>query len=437
MRAILAFTIAAALCVTAAWWVAALPGTVSATVAGTTLEAATPVALTLLGLLFVVLYLIVRLVVGLWRLPRVLARAARDRNRRRGDSAVTRALVALAADDAGVARREAARSRRLLGDTPLTLLLAAQAGQQAKREGEAQEVFRLLADRTDGKLLGLRGLLRQALANRDWQRAAALAQQAEAAHPGAAWLVEERRRLALETGQWREAMRLSAPTRASTGDTGAQAALGVAAAKAEQDPTTALRIAKEAWEADSALGPAALAYAARLRAVGKERTALETLRRTWAYAPQPGVADAYLEPQADKLARMRAAEELAGANPTNADTCIMLARTALDTGLVGRARRYADAARATGMNGQRLWVLLADLAEIERDPDAAQEALRNIPTAAPDPAWQCSNCGTIHMDWRPICDACATPGRIRWTPMEGAHAGPPVRGTVRAIEGLS
>lgn len=437
MRAILLFTLAAALCVTGAWWVAALPGTVSATIAGTTLEAATPVALTLLALLFLVLYAVIRVLVGLWRLPRTMRRAARESRRRRGDAAVTRTLVALAADDAGAARRDAGRARRFLGDTPLTLLLAAQAGQQAKRDSEAQGVFRLLADSKDGKLLGLRGLLRQAIAERDWTKAAALAQQAEAAHPGAAWLIDERRRLALETGQWREAMRLSGPARNHEADPGAQAALGVAAAAAETDPSAALRIAKQAWDADPALGPAALAYAERLRAAGKERIALDVLRKTWAAAPQPGLAEAYIDPQPDKLARMRAAEELAAANPTHPDTNIMLARTALDTGLVSRARRYAEAARSAGLDGQRLYVLLADLAEVERDPDGAQDALRQIPTASPDPAWQCANCATVHTAWHPVCDACGTPGRIRWTSMEGSHAAASPGRTARAIEGFS
>ena len=406
MRSILVFTLAAAVCIAGAWWVAALPGTVSATIAGTTFEANTPVALTLLVLLFLVLYGVIRVLLGLWRLPRVLRRATRENRRRRGDLAVTRTLVALA-------------------------------GQQAKRDTEAQEVFRLLADRKDGKLLGLRGLLRQAIAERDWTKAASLAQQAEAAHPGAAWLVDERRRLALETGQWREAMRLSGPARNHEADPGAQAALGVAAAAAETDPAVALRIAKQAWDADPALGPAALAYAERLRASGKERIALDVLRKTWAVAPQPGLAEAYIAPQPDKLARMRAAEELANANLKDPDTNIMLARVALDTGLVSRARRYAEAARTAGLEGQRLYMLLADLAEIERDPDGAQEALRMIPSASPDPAWQCRNCATVHAAWHPVCDACGTPGRIRWTSMEGSHSAANPARTVRAIEGFS
>ncbi len=423
MRAVLLFTLVAGLVVAGAWWIAGLPGSMSATIAGTTIEAATPVALSLLAALFLAIYVVVRLLVGLVRLPRTLGRARRDSNRRRGDLAVTRALTALAANDTGAARREADRSRRLLGDTPLTLLLAAQAGRQAGRENEAAEIFQRLADRPDGRLLGLRGLLRQAIGKQDWTTAAALAQRAEAAHPGAAWLTEERRYMALQTGQWREALRLTGPARGRGADAGARAALGIAAAQEETDPNAALRLAKQAWEAEPSLAPAAIAYAERLRTGGRDRAALDTLRRAWSLLPQPSLAEAYVAPIADRLARMRAAQELAAANPAHPDTALMLARMALDAGLTGEARRHAETARRAGLDARRVWVLLADLAEADGDAAGSQEALRHIPAARPDPAWQCGNCGTVHQAWHPVCEACGVPGRIGWTDRAAAPSG--------------
>lgn len=442
MATVLRFLLLAALCVAGAWWVAALPGSVSMTIAGTTIETATPVALTLLVLLFLAIYVAVRVIAGVIRLPRSMRRGRRDRNRVRGDAAVTRTLVALAANDGGAARREAERSRRLLGDTPLTLLLAAQAGRQAGREDEATDVFRRLAERSDGRLLGLRGLLRQAVAREDWVAAAGYAEQAEAAHPGAAWLTEERQRLALQTGKYGEALRLLGPAgrrgagRNSGGDVGARAALGVAAAEEETDPSASLRLAKAAFEADQGLAPAAIAYATRLRAGGRERPALEALRRTWSIRPQPGVAECYMAALSDKLSRHRAAMELVTANPRHPDSALLLARTALDAGLTTEARRHAVTARNAGLGDRRLWVLLADLSEVEGDAAGSQEALRNIPGALPEPAWRCGNCGTLHQGWMAVCDACGVPGKIEWT-MRGAEPGTPARVAAPAvIEGL-
>ncbi len=430
MRAVLLLTVLVVLCVAGAWWLSGLPGMISASIAGTTIEAATPVALTLIALLFLALYALIRLLVGLIRMPRANRRWRARRRRAQGDAAVTRTLVALAANDAGAARREAERSRRMLGDTPLTLLLAAQAGRQAGRDVEAEGAFRLLAEHKEGRLLGLRGLLRQAMQKQDWAAAAALAAQAEAAHPGAAWLRDERRQMASRTGHWREALRLS-------GRDG-RAALAVAAAAEEQDPATATRLARQAWEAEPALAPAAVAYASRLRAGGRERAALDVLRRTWTISPHPDVAEEFMRPAADKLARAQEAVQLAKSNPGHPESFLLLARTALEAGLTTDARRQMEGARAAGMNQRRLWVLAADIAVMEGHPEEAQDALRQAPAADADPVWRCANCGTVHANWRPVCDACDATGTINWAlPGDPSALHPPRLSAPQAIEGLT
>lgn len=429
MRAVLGFTLLAALVIAGAWWVAGLPGTVSATVSGTTFQTSTPVALVLLAALFLILYFLVRLVAWLIALPRRTKRANRMRRRAKGDQAVTRALTALAASDGGAARREAERSRALLGDTPLTLLLTAQANRQAGRDADADAAFRTLANRKDGAFLGLRGLLRQAMAREDWTAANALAQRADAAYPNAAWLREERRHLALRTGQWRDALRLSGP------DT--RAAMAIAAADAEADPASALNLAKQAWTADPALPPAAVAYASRLRSAGQDRQAQDVLRKAWARQPHPDVAMAYLAPIKDKLQRYKAAGALAKANPSHPDSHLLQATMALEAELTGEARRHLEAARGAGLNQRRVWLLMADIAELDNRPDEAQEALRRAATSDPDPVWRCGHCGTVHKAWMPVCDACDTAGQVAWVaPERSAEQRMLARPTAPAIEGI-
>ena len=99
MRAVLGLTVLAAAAIALAWWVAGLPGTVSATIGDTTLSTSSPVALVLLALLFLLLYFAVRALAALTRVPRAARRSRMRRNRVRGNQAVTRALVALAASD--------------------------------------------------------------------------------------------------------------------------------------------------------------------------------------------------------------------------------------------------------------------------------------------------------------------------------------------------
>lgn len=436
MRGVLLFTLAAIVAVGAGWWVAHLPGQVSVEVGRTTFEASTPVTILLALLGFAILYGLIRALALLAVLPRRLRRRRAERRRRRGDRAVTHALVALAAGDAGAARGEAGLGRRLLGDTPLTLLLAASAARQAGNEAEAAALFRELAERPEARLLGLRGLLRQAIAAEDWAQAARLAEQAEAAHPGAAWLRDERRRMALRAGDWEAALRLTGPARGRGAEPGVRAALNVAAAEAASDPEAARRHARDAFEADPTLAPAALAYAAALRGQGKEKAALTVLRRAWSARPHPDIADAYLAPTIDGLARLEAARTLAAARPDDPESGLLLARAAMQAGLATEARRHLEAAVAHGAAGRRVQVLRADIAELEADPAAADEALRQIPLQRPDPAWRCEACGTVHRAWHPVCSACGTPGRIVWSELDAHPVLAPRLAPPAAIEGL-
>ena len=414
MRRVIYVLVACVVVLAVAWVLAGLPGRITAEFGATTVEMATPVAALGLLLLFVVLYLVLRLIGAILRMPGIAARWDAESDRRRGDAAVGRALVALAAGDKGDARREAGRARRWLGDTPQTLLLTAEAGRLAGRDDEAEDAFRRLADRPDAAFLGYRGLIRQALTRQDWTEAAALARQAEAAHPGAAWLRHQRTRLAIHAGHWSEALDLA--------ETDAvRAALAAGAAEAEPDPALATKLARQAWKADASLAPAALAYATRLRAEGREARAQAVIRHSWSLAPHPDLAAFALAPVTDTLARAQAAQRLAEANPDHAESRLLLARTSLDAGLTGEARHQAALARSAGLNQRRFWLLLAEIEQAEHgDTDAGRlaqrDALRQAAAADADPEWRCTECHTTHAAWYPACTSCGAPGSLRWVP---------------------
>lgn len=414
MRLVIWLVVAAAITVGVAWWLAGLPGTVSVSLGKLTVETSTALAIVGVALIVLVLYALLRLLGWILGTPLRFAGWRRRRNRVQGDEALTRTLVALAASEPATARRDAARARRLLGDTPQTLLLAAEAGRLAEREDEAAEIYRRLAARSDGALLGLRGLFRQAMNREAWAEAAAIARRAEEVHPAGAWLRDERAKLAVRTGNWAEALRLAGP-----GEN--RAALATAAAEAEPDAPAALRLAKQAWKQDPGFAPAALAYAQRLRSAGRDSRAFEVIREAWRANPQPQLADHWLDRIADPLVRVRDARRIAEMNPDHAETHLMLARASLGAGLTGEARHHLDLAREAGLNQRRLWVLLADLEAAERgETEAGQiaqrDALRRAATAEPDPRWHCENCGAEQSGWLPACPVCHTAGRIIWGP---------------------
>lgn len=413
--------------VVAAFWLSDLGGTVEIRVGDTFVGLSFPIALLLLAGTILLVLALASLVGALRRWPgrRRARRAARRREQ--GDAAVTRALVALAAGTGDAARLEVRRARSLIGDTPQTLLLAAEAERLAGREAAAEEAFRALAQREDARFLGLRGLLRQAMARGDWDAALALAREAEATQPGAAWLREERAQLALRTRDWREALALSPPE-------APRAALALAAAEQEPDPAKAAELERQAFQADPGFAPAALAHAKRLEEGGNSRRARSVLEDAWARTPHPALSGPYLAGEADALMRVKAAEALVRRNPTHPESRLLLARTALDAGLTGRARNALESLQREDRADRRAYLMLAELEEAEHgetpEARAAQARwLREAATAPPEPHWRCAHCGAEQSAWKPVCTACDTVGQIGWT---GSGAGQPMRVPVAA-----
>ncbi len=411
MRAVLGLLILCVAAVAVAWWLSGVPGTVVVTFANTTIETSTPIALLVLAVGVLAILVVIRLLAWIFGIGTRTGRWRRRVRRSGGDEAVTTALVALAAGDARRARAESERARRLLGDTPQTLLLAAQAARLGGEEEAAASLYRKLTERSDAALLGHRGLLRQAVARKDWVLAASIAGKAEAASPGSPWLREERTLLAARSGDWRQALALAAPD-------APRAAYAVAAADTARTPDEGMSLARGVWKANRGFAPAALAYARRLRQAGKESRAIEVLRETWTRAPQPDLAALAIAKTADPAERVRLAGRLVSGRPDHAESHLLLARLNLDAGNAAVARRHLEAARKGGLDQTRVWMLTADLEGQGATPGATslaqQDALRRAAEAPDDPHWRCEACGTQLAEWHAACPNCGTAGRVTW-----------------------
>jgi HemY protein len=413
MLKVILFLLASCVIVTVAWLLAGISGHVVASIGAYTIETSTPVAILIFAALVVVILIMLRVVHGILAVPRTGAGWRRRHRLALGERVVTRVLVALAADEPAIARKEARRAQRLLGDSPQTLLLVAEAARLSGREDEAEEAFRALIKQKDASFLGLRGLLRQAIDRRDWSEALVVAKQAEAVHPGTAWLRLQRAELALQTENWAEALELIGPD-------SRRSACCIAAADAESDPSRALGFAKQAWKQDPAFAPAVLAYANRLRATGHEKHAQSCIADAWKRVPHPDLAAFALALEPDKLSRARAGKRLVAGNSAHPESRLLLARVALDAGLTGEARHQVEIAEKEGMKQRRLCLLLAEIEEQEcGDTEAGRvaqrDALRRAATAEPDPHWQCTTCRTDHAVWHPKCDVCGGVGTVQWS----------------------
>ncbi len=388
------FIVIAAVLLVLAWWIGGLPGNVTATSGPYRVETSVPAALLILFVIAVLFTILLRLLGGIRRAPGGVVAWRGGRRQRLGELATQRGLVALAAGDIVAARSEAGRARKLLGDTPLALLLTAETARLSGMAEQAQQAFRLLAEDKEMGFLGHRGLLRHSLAVQDHEAARDHVVAAERAYPGSTWLQEQKKELAVRRQDWGTALSLArSPAEI--------AAFAIAAARDSGVPQHALAYAKKAVKAAPDLAPAVVAYAAALRQAGKARAAKKALLAGWKEAPHPLIAAAYLAPLATPLERAQAASELAAARPGHAESELILGETALEARLTGEARRHAEAALATHVDDGRAADILARLEG--RPAHAGSES-----------GWVCDACQMRCADWAPVCPSCQRPGTLQW-----------------------
>ncbi len=322
-------------------------------------------------------------------------------NRRaEADRALTEAMmqIALGAPDAA----RAAADRALGSGQPVALLVAAAAARMAGDENAAAAHYRALAAHPETRLLGLRGLLRQAIQSGDRQAELALAAAAEAAHPGSAQLARDGN--AALPGPDPQSVLTMTPSEAP------RAARLLAEAAAEPDQDKAAQLEREAFAADPAFPPATLAHAIRLRHAGHAEAARAVLEVGWAAAPHPDLAQEYLLPHAEGPARAAAAEALARHHPNHPEARLMLGRALLGAGYMARARPLLESLP----DDRRAIQALAELLRRQGEPAAAAAALDAALSAAVPAGWVCGHCGGRAEAWSAACQACGTPLSLRW-----------------------
>jgi HemY protein len=378
MRRALRFIIIAAILLGLAWWISAIPGTLTAHAGAYTVQTSAPIAILLLVAIVALFVILLRVLGGVRRAPRGYGLWRGGRRRKLGEIATHRALNALAAGDAKAAQAESTRARKLLGETPLVLLLVAESARLSGNQTQAQAAFEKLAGEKNTAFLGHRGLLRLSTATGDHSTASKHALSAADAYPGSAWLKNQRLDLAVKKTDWKAALAL-ARTPAEV------AALATAAAIAAPTNREALALSKQAI---------------------KPRAAKRALLKAWTTAPNPLISAAYLEGISTPLERAQAAGDLAFVNPSHAESELLLAETALPAKLTGEAKRHANAAITAGLSDKRPYAVLAAL-------DDGREALAAL-ASAPIPRWRCNACFTEHDSWEPVCPHCAKPGTFTW-----------------------
>lgn len=432
MRIILRFMVLAAIAAVFAWF-ADRPGVISVDWMGYRIEASLGVALLALALLLAVVWLLWSLIRRILGAPGSLTGYFRGRRARRGHQALSRGLVAVAAGDAGAARRHAQLASRLLNDDPLSRLLEAQSAQLEGDHRRVRSMFEAMADEPETQLVALRGLYAEARQAGDETEARKIAERAYGLNQGLGWASTAVLSARALERDW-PAVLSALDSRSRTGlldqDGYRRKRAAVHAAQAvtaeDADQGAALDLANKALKLEPGLVPAAVVGARVLIAQGSLRKATKVLEKAWATNPHPDLAevDAHARSGDAPLDRLKRIQDLLKVSPGGEEGAVALARAAIDARDWSLARQALQPFAAERPR-TRVCTLMAEIEEGDLgDRGRAREWLARAVRAPRDPLW--IGDGFFSETWLPVSPATGEIGVFVWkAPPEALGYTPP------------
>lgn len=381
-----------------------------------------------LGLLLFVFSFVIRLVSG----PQRLRRHLKKKRQERGYEALRKGIFAVGAGDEAVAARYAIEARRALPREPLTELLRAQSAQLSGDRRTAQRIFEAMADHSDTRLLGLRGLFLEASREGEGEAARQYAARAMSLNPALPWPVHALFDMQCRSRDWVGALETLGVARnhrhldRKTADRRRAVLLTAQALdlEAAQQAGRAVELATEAHRIAPDFVPAATIAGRILAGQGNAYKAARVLARTWQYTPHPDLAlgYAYARPgdsPRDRLARIKSLIVL---TPDHMEARIALASAAVD------AREWAEARAAllpliAKNPTAKVCALMARIEGGEkRDAGRVREWLARAVRAPRDAVWMAD--GVASNEWAPISPVSGALDAFEWrVPPDQSRAG--------------
>ncbi|MDO5756356.1 MAG: heme biosynthesis HemY N-terminal domain-containing protein [Rhodobacterales bacterium] len=359
-----------------------------------------------------------------------------DRNRReKGYRALSEGMLALASGEGDVAMTRAARAERYLNKPALTNLLTAQAAEMAGNRAKAEEAYKRLLKDDRTRFVGVRGILRQKLADGDTDTALKLAQTAFGLKPAHAETQDTLLKLQTAQEDWAGARStLNAKLKFGTIPRDVHkrrdAVLALSAARdiaVEGKTVEAREAAIEANKLSPHLIPAAVMAARGYIAQGGPRYAARVIRKAWEQQPHPDLAAAFaaIAPDETPQQRLKRFAKLFAARPDHRETRLVEAELNL------AAEDFPAARRALGDlvdkdPDARVLTIMAAIERGEGAPDRVVKGWLARALAAPrGPQWICGNCQHIHKEWAPACENCGAFDTLAWkSPPQGDIVSP-------------
>ena len=348
-----------------------------------------------------------------------------DRNREyKGFNALSDAMMALANGDAQEALAKAKRADHLLNKPHLTNLVVAQAAEQKGDAQTATETYKKLLADPKTKFVGVRGLLKQKLAEGKTDTALALAEKAMGLKPQHVATQNALFELQTKAENW-DGARKTLNIKLKHGNVPRDlhrrrdAVMALAQAivqKAGGDDGAAKPLALDANRLSPGLVPAAVMVAQDYMDDGKPKLALRVLKAAWGQSPHPDLAAQYaaLEPDEDTKARIKRFLTLIKTTPNHPESRMTMAELYLADGDYAQAEASIKTLIADDPTQRSLTIMAAVQRGMGGPDDQVQDLLTQAMTAPRDPDWICDNCGHAHAEWGVICQACDGFDTMAW-----------------------
>ncbi len=348
-----------------------------------------------------------------------------DRSReRRGYEALSDGLMALASGEGRMAMAKASKAEKLLNKPELTNLLVAQAAEMTGDTKKASETYKKLVTNSATRFVGVRGIMKQKLAEGDDETARKLAEKALALKPRHEETQDVLLNLQTKAQDWAGA-RSTLTSKLKAGYLPRDvfkrrdAVLALSEAKGILDDGASVEQQEQAIEANRLspdLVPAAAMAARAYIEKGKPRAATKILKKAWEVQPHPDLAHAFAEIASDESAqdRIKRFTALTRIHPENMETRLILA----ELNIV--AEDFPEARRALGdvvekQADARGYTLMAAIERGEGASDAVVQGwLAKALTAPRGPQWVCENCHDIQPEWGPVCQNCGSFDTLSW-----------------------
>ena len=348
-----------------------------------------------------------------------------DRNReRKGYEALSQGLMALASGEGRLALSKAEKADKYLENPELTNLLIAQAAEMAGDRRKAEQTYRKLVANESTRFVGVRGIMKQKLAEGDTDTALKLAEKAFALKPKHEETGDVLLKLQAEKEDWAGA-RQTLNTKLKNGQMPRDvhkrrdAVLALSEAKdviAEGNSIEAREAAIEANRLSPDLIPAAVMAAHGYIDQGRPKYAARLLKKAWEVQPHPDLAAAFaaIQPDETPKERLKRFATLTKLRTEHSETKMLLAGLNIANEDFPQARRSLGNLVETDPTARSVTLMAA----IERGEGASDTVIKGwlarALTVSRGPQWICENCQHIHTNWKPVCENCHSFDTLAW-----------------------